>query len=109
LTASKVSEIAKRFGKNLVRARKRAGFSQEELGFRASLHRTEISLLERGVRVPRIDTLVKVAGGIGVAPATLLHGIAWRPAETVGGRYIETAVPGLGLVSRRFEVEIAES
>lgn len=33
-------EIAKRFGDNLVRCRKRVGVSQEELGFLASLHRT---------------------------------------------------------------------
>jgi hypothetical protein len=32
------SEIARRFGANLTCVRKRAGISQEELGFRASLH-----------------------------------------------------------------------
>ncbi len=100
-----MSEVAKCFGENLVRQRKRVGLSQEELGFRASLHRTEISLLERGFRVPRIDTLVKVAGALGVSSADLLKGITWKPAESVTGRFIETAIPGLGLVSRRFEVE----
>lgn len=55
--------VARQFGKNLHRERKRAGLSQEEVGFRASLHRTEIGLLERGARTPRIDTLVKLAGG----------------------------------------------
>ena len=34
-------EFARRFGLNLRKARKRAGLSQEEVGFRASLHRTE--------------------------------------------------------------------
>lgn len=33
--------VAKRFGRNLSRERKRAGLSQEEVGFRASLHRPE--------------------------------------------------------------------
>ena len=41
------------------RARKRADLSQEELGIRASLHRTEISQLERGMRIARADTLLK--------------------------------------------------
>lgn len=72
-------DVATRFGKNLVRCRKRAGLSQEELGFRASLHRTEIGMLERGVRVARIDTLVKLAGAIGVAPEDLLDGLVWTP------------------------------
>lgn len=72
-------DVAARFGNNLVRCRKRAGLSQEELGFRASLHRTEIGMLERGVRVARIDTLVKLAGAIGVTPEDLLDGLLWTP------------------------------
>lgn len=40
-------DIAARFGDNLARCRKRADLSQEELSVRASLHRTEVSQLER--------------------------------------------------------------
>jgi transcriptional regulator with XRE-family HTH domain len=58
--------VAREFGANLRRARRRAGLSQEQLGYRASLHRTEIGLLERGARVPRIDTLVKLAAALGI-------------------------------------------
>jgi transcriptional regulator with XRE-family HTH domain len=43
-------EVAREFGGNLRRLRKDAGISQEELGLRCSLHRTEIGLLERGAR-----------------------------------------------------------
>jgi transcriptional regulator with XRE-family HTH domain len=74
--------VAERFGENLMIYRKRAGLSQEELGFRASLHRTEISQLERGVRLARIDTLVKLAGALSVPPGDLLKGIAWSPGST---------------------------
>jgi len=80
-------EVAGRFARNLVHARERAGLSQEELGLRASLHRTEISLLERGTRVPKIDTLVKLAGGLGVSPGDLLVGIAWRPGSAQVGAF----------------------
>lgn len=97
--------VAQRFGANLVRCRKRAGFSQEDLGDRADLHRTAIGLLERGARVPRIDTLLKLAVALDIDPADLLEGIAWKPGETVKGRFIETEVPGLGTVHRRFEVQ----
>jgi len=80
-------EIAVRFGQNLVRARKRAGLSQEEVGFRASLHRTEVGMLERGIRLPRIDTLIKLAGAIEVDPAELLDGLDWSPGAPRIGQF----------------------
>jgi len=73
-----MTEIAARFGDNVVRFRKRAGLSQEALGLRASLHRTEISQIERGLRVPRLDTVVKLRDALGVSADDLLAGIAWR-------------------------------
>jgi transcriptional regulator with XRE-family HTH domain len=72
-------EVARQFGANLVRLRKRAGISQEELGFRSDLHRTEVGMLERGIRLPRIDTLLKVAGALGLEPGDLLDGLSWTP------------------------------
>ena len=69
--------VAERFGRNLRRVRKREDLSQEGLGRRASIHRTEISLLEKGERVCRIDTLIRLAGAMAVPPAELLDGIAW--------------------------------
>jgi transcriptional regulator with XRE-family HTH domain len=79
--------VAKRFGENLARCRARVGISQEELGFRASLHRTEVGQLERGVRLPRIDTLVKLAGSLDVDPADLLAGVSWKPGGTRQGQF----------------------
>lgn len=62
------------FAANLKAARKAQGLSQEALGELTGLHRTEISLLERAVRDPRLGTIVKLAGGLGVEPAALLIG-----------------------------------
>jgi transcriptional regulator with XRE-family HTH domain len=73
--------VAKQFGANLSRLRERAGITQEDLAFRASLHRTEIGLLERGGRIPRIDTLAKLAGALGVEPGALFEGIRWEPGD----------------------------
>jgi transcriptional regulator with XRE-family HTH domain len=82
-------EVARRFGENLRRLRLEADISQEELGLRASLHRTEIGLLERGARVPRIDTLIKIASGLGVRiDCALLDGISWTPATTQTGAFV---------------------
>jgi transcriptional regulator with XRE-family HTH domain len=83
------------FMANLWQARRRSGLSQEELGFRAGLHRTEISLLEVGGRLPRIDTLVKLAGALGIEPGELLDGIFWNPGSVaVGGFDITPGSPG---------------
>jgi transcriptional regulator with XRE-family HTH domain len=79
--------IAERFAQNLARNRRRKGLSQEALSVRASVHRTEISQLERGLRTPRIDTLVKLAAGLEVTPGELLDGIEWTPGETVYGSF----------------------
>lgn len=79
-------DVARRFASNLVRARQEAGISQEELGWLASLHRTQIGILERGASRPRIDTLAKLAGALDVPVERLMEGIVWRPGSTeVGG------------------------
>ena len=60
------------FGQNLKAHRTRAGLSQEALGRSCRLHRTEISLLERGERDPRLSTIVRLARCLEVPPAALL-------------------------------------
>lgn len=69
-----------RFAANLRRARTVAGISQEELGERCELHRTEISLLERAGREPRLSTIVKLAGALETTPGELCEGVAWNPS-----------------------------
>jgi transcriptional regulator with XRE-family HTH domain len=81
-------DIAVVFGENLARCRREANMSQEELGIRASLHRTEISQLERGLRVARIDTLLKLAGALGVSPNELIAGIDWSPGSATAGSFM---------------------
>lgn len=71
------SVLLDRASANLVAARRKAGLTQEELADRCGLHRTEISLLERGGREPRLGTLVKLAEALGVPPERLCEGVAW--------------------------------
>lgn len=66
-----------RFSANLRRARQDAGISQEELAERCEIHRTEVSLLERGGREPRLGTMVKLATALGTTPEVLCSGITW--------------------------------
>jgi DNA-binding XRE family transcriptional regulator len=63
------------FGQNLVELRRGAGLSQVGLAERAGLARTEISLLEGGKRLPRLDTIVKLGGGLETEPCRLLIGM----------------------------------
>lgn len=71
--------VAERFGRNLLMARRRVALSQEELARASSTHRTEIGLLENGRRVPRIDTLAKLARVLEVTPNDLMKDIEWMP------------------------------
>ncbi|MBW8060730.1 MAG: helix-turn-helix domain-containing protein [Solirubrobacterales bacterium] len=68
---------------------------------RAGLHRTEIGLLERGERVPRIDTLIKLAAAVSVPPSQLLEGIHWQPATTSKGKFTVSAPSQPGTANRR--------
>jgi transcriptional regulator with XRE-family HTH domain len=62
------------FAANLRRLRLAAGLSQMQLGDRAGLHFSEVSRLERGLRDPRLTTIVRLAGALQVPPAELLPG-----------------------------------
>jgi transcriptional regulator with XRE-family HTH domain len=66
------------FAANVLAFRRIAGLSQRQAALRAGLHRTEISLLERAGRMPRLDTVVRVAAGVEAEPADLLEGLAWE-------------------------------
>jgi transcriptional regulator with XRE-family HTH domain len=82
--------VAEQFGDNLARIRKRAGMSQEEVSFRASVHRTEVSQLERGLRVARVDTVAKLAAALEVEPGDFFEGIVWQPGNVRLGHFKHT-------------------
>ncbi len=82
-------KVADQFGSNLAYCRRRAKLSQEELAVRASLHRTAVGQLERGERVARVDTVVKLAGSLGIPAGELFDGMGWEPGGTRIGRFTE--------------------
>lgn len=89
---------AERLGRNVFMARRRAGFSQEALAALASLHRTEIGMIENGDRLPRVDTLIKIASALAVKYEELVAGIEWIiPAPSRSGSF---AVQGGGADAR---------
>jgi len=57
-------------------AARRPGLPKEQLAWAAGLHQTEIARIEGGRRNPGLDTIFKVARGLGVPPAELFPVIA---------------------------------
>ncbi len=65
--------------------------SQEALADNAEIHRTQMTKFEWGERLPRLDTLIKLAGGLGVSPCVLIDGIVWEVRGSRPGRIVEVA------------------
>lgn len=80
-------DLGRSFGPNLRYWRNARGYSQERLAQRADLHRTEIGLLERGEREPKLGIITKLAGALGVSPDVLFEGLAFVPSETEQGHF----------------------
>ena len=59
------------FGRGIRRRRRQSGYSQEELAFRAGVHVTYLSGIERGVRNPSLKNIRAIAGALGVPVAAL--------------------------------------
>ena len=70
--AGKERKYAVAIGAALRHLREAQGISQEELGFRFGLHRTYVSLLERGRRIPSVPTLLSLAEFLGASPVELM-------------------------------------
>lgn len=60
-------------GHNIKRLRTQAGLSQEELAYRAKLHRTYISSIERGERNVSVENIFAIAEALKVPPGDLLN------------------------------------
>jgi transcriptional regulator with XRE-family HTH domain len=67
------------FAQNLRRVRAGRKLSQEDLARLTEMHRTEISVLERGRREPRLQTLIKLSAALEVPLSEFFAGIEWRP------------------------------
>jgi transcriptional regulator with XRE-family HTH domain len=65
-------ELKEAFGKVLKRFRTTKDISQENLAFDAELNRTYISMLERGERLPSLDTIFKLAKALECKPSELV-------------------------------------
>jgi transcriptional regulator with XRE-family HTH domain len=70
-----------RLGQNALRERRRIGVSQQALGARAAIDRSDLVDFENGNRNFRVFTAVRLAGALGVDVAELFSGVADRYAR----------------------------
>jgi transcriptional regulator with XRE-family HTH domain len=71
--------VLERVSANLRDARQDAGLTQEQLAEGSEVDRVEVEQIERGVALPDIETVARLAGALGVPPAELCAGIEWDP------------------------------
>lgn len=60
-------------GTELRKAREATGMSQEELGFKADVHRTYVSMLERGKASPTVETLFRLCKAMRIRASDLIR------------------------------------
>ncbi len=68
----KATPARKQLGDKIRKVRRKQGISQEELGFRAGVHRTYIGAIERAEQNVSIDNIHKIAKALKVSPKDLL-------------------------------------
>jgi two-component system response regulator len=77
-----VSEDLKRaFGIAVKARRNRMGISQDELAWRATVHRTYITNVERGICNPSLGSIAKIARALGTSTALLLADLEIKPGQ----------------------------
>lgn len=69
------AEGVRAFARNVRTYRARRGLSQSQVSKRSGIHVTEVSRIERGLRDPRMSTLVRLARALETPPARLLNGV----------------------------------
>lgn len=67
-----MADLAPRIGAVVRQLREATGLSQEELAEQSGLHRTYISLVERGRRNITVDALSQIAEALNVYPSRLI-------------------------------------
>ena len=62
----------KAIGRRIKAARERKGLTQEELAEEVDLSPMHVSVIERGVKLPKLETLINIANALDVSADVLL-------------------------------------
>ena len=81
-------------GARIKTARERAGLTQEDLAAELEMSPTHISVLERGVKAPKLETLVKIANTLHVSTDVLLQDVVLYAADGIASE-LSSAISSL--------------
>lgn len=76
-------------GSRIKAAREKKKLTQEELAALLDMSTTHISVIERGVKPPKLETFIRIANVLGVSSDYLLMDIIDNPADVVAGELSE--------------------
>jgi transcriptional regulator with XRE-family HTH domain len=85
-----------RLGRAVRELRARRGLSQEELGFRAGLHRNYVGAIERGEINPTFRVLLKLERGLQLPLSEIIQLWERRATDTVAPRLRRPPVAPVG-------------
>ena len=68
-----ITTVELAFGSEIKKARKALQKSQEALAFDAEIHRTYVSLIERGQKSPTLTVIVRLSKALNVKPSELIR------------------------------------
>ena len=74
---------AKAVGQRIKAAREKKNMTQEDLAARIDISPTHVSVIERGTKIPRVDTFVSIANVLGVSAEELLVDVVDRASVGV--------------------------
>lgn len=70
-------------GTRIKAAREKAGMTQEDLAAVLEMSPTHISVIERGVKAPKLETFIKIANALKVSSDTLLQDVVAYSSDGV--------------------------
>lgn len=90
----------KAVGRRIEEAREKRHLTQEELAARIDISPTHVSVIERGTKIPRLDTFVAIANALEVSGDALLLDVVDHAAESQASD-LSAALEGLPWEEKR--------
>lgn len=90
----------KAVGRRIKEAREKRHLTQEELAARIDISPTHVSAIERGTKIPRLDTFVAIANALEVSGDALLLDVVDHAAESQASD-LSAALEGLPWEEKR--------
>ena len=87
-------------GRRIKEAREKRHLTQEELAARIDISPTHVSVIERGTKIPRLDTFVAIANALEVSGDALLLDVVDHAAESQASD-LSAALEGLPWEEKR--------